>query len=154
MENVYRNNFVKRTVQLMFAPKKSENVHPNNGSKCLPTEVFGERTRDPASRSYAWNSVWRNETQEVPSWDFLFYVIFITFFIEKIISTGALLQTQGQAYDGIRNHKLQRNECQNSMDRWVKDYNPSFHWGISLFLLIDFKLDIAGKNARQRTITF
>ena len=56
-----------------------------------------------------------------------FFCHFITFFIEKIISTGALLQTQGQEYDGIRNHKLQRNECQHSMDHWMKDYNPSFH---------------------------
>lgn len=134
--------------------KKSENVHPNNGSKCLPTEVFGERTRDPASRSYAWNSVWRNETQEVPLWDFLFYVIFITFFIEKIISTGALLQTQGQEYDGIRNHKLQRNECQNSMDHWVKDYNPSFHWGISLFFWSILNWILPGKmRANERSLS-
>ncbi|MBX9118672.1 MAG: hypothetical protein ACLTXM_20580 [Enterococcus sp.] len=36
MENVYRNNFVKRTVQLMFAPKKIRKRPPEQWIK-MPT---------------------------------------------------------------------------------------------------------------------
>jgi len=37
MENVYRNNFVKRTVQLMFAPKKIRKRPPEQWIK-MPTD--------------------------------------------------------------------------------------------------------------------
>lgn len=44
MENVYRNNFVKRTIQLMFAPKKIRKRPPEQWIK-MPTDR-GIRRKD------------------------------------------------------------------------------------------------------------